>query len=192
MWTRFTRYWLIIHTFYKRIVFIQNIHQGTVKRILHEELSLRKVNFKWIPHLLDNDQELERFQLSTELLEFLESKSGLQLENIYKGWIVDSLRQSAIFHVSKFGYCEANSCATIDRSEEGDNLSLFLAFWNRERGHPTITRNIQSWVLCQKILADLDKERAQNRPTKCSRDTFLYLDNATPHQALRDLIASES
>jgi hypothetical protein len=44
----------------KRIAFILNIHQGIVKHILHEELSFRKVNFKWIPHLLDDDQKLER------------------------------------------------------------------------------------------------------------------------------------
>jgi hypothetical protein len=60
----------------KWIAFILNIHQSIVKYILHKELSLRKVNFKWIPHLLDGDQELERTRLSTELLEFFESKSG--------------------------------------------------------------------------------------------------------------------
>jgi hypothetical protein len=104
MWALFVRYWLMIHAFHKRIAFILNIHQGTVKHILHEELSLRKVNFKWILHYLDDDQKLEIFRLSAEFLEFLKPKSGPKLENIYKERNMNSLRQSAIFYVSGFIY----------------------------------------------------------------------------------------
>jgi hypothetical protein len=56
----------------KRIALIVNIHQGRVKHILRKDISLRKVNFKWILHLLDGDEKLEIVRLSMELLEFLE------------------------------------------------------------------------------------------------------------------------
>jgi hypothetical protein len=74
----------------KRIACILGIHQNIVKRVLPEDLSIRKVNFKWIPHLFDDDEKLKRVRLSTELPEFLESKSEYSLANIYTGnemWI---------------------------------------------------------------------------------------------------------
>jgi hypothetical protein len=59
----------------KRIALILNIHQATVKHILREDLSFRKIKFKRIPHHLDDNQKRERVRLSRKLLEFLESKS---------------------------------------------------------------------------------------------------------------------
>jgi hypothetical protein len=38
----------------------------------------------------------------------------------------------------------------------------------------------------EKVLADFDEERVRNCPRKHSKDTFLHLDNVTPHQAPRD------
>jgi hypothetical protein len=67
----------------KRIVYILSIHQSTVKGVLHKDFLLWTVNFKWIPHRLDNDQKLKRFRLTTELLAFLDLKSECPLANIY-------------------------------------------------------------------------------------------------------------
>jgi hypothetical protein len=44
----------------KAIAGILNIHQTNVKRTLLEELLLRKVNFKWIFHYLNEAQKQER------------------------------------------------------------------------------------------------------------------------------------
>jgi hypothetical protein len=137
----------------KRMACILNIHRSTVKLVLHEGLSLRKFNFKWIPHMLDDNQELKRFRFSMEFLkflEFLESKSKRPLANIYRGRNIDLLQQSAILNVGECRYCKANSCSTIYRSDKGNDLSLFLAFWN-QKCSPIITkRNIRSWVFCWK------------------------------------------
>jgi hypothetical protein len=57
----------------KVIAGILSIHRTTLKLILLEELSLGKVNFKEIPHHLNEGQKQERVRLSTELLEFLEA-----------------------------------------------------------------------------------------------------------------------
>jgi hypothetical protein len=69
----------------KWIASILDIHQTIVKYVLREYLLLRKVNFKWIPHLLDDNQKSEWVRLSIELLPFLESKSERQLANVYIG-----------------------------------------------------------------------------------------------------------
>jgi hypothetical protein len=65
----------------KRIARILSIHRTTVKHVLLEDLLLRKVNFKWISHLLNDDQKSERIRLSNQLLQFLESKWEPQLAN---------------------------------------------------------------------------------------------------------------
>jgi hypothetical protein len=67
----------------KAIAKILSIYQATVKRILLEELSLRKVNFKWIPDHLNEGQKQERVRLSIELLGFLETRAPRELANIY-------------------------------------------------------------------------------------------------------------
>jgi hypothetical protein len=62
-----------------------------VKYVLRKDLLLRKANFKWISHLLDDNQKSERIRFSTEFLQFLKSKSKYQLANVYTGdemWII--------------------------------------------------------------------------------------------------------
>jgi hypothetical protein len=46
----------------QKIAYIRNNHQKTVKHILRDNFSLRKINFKWIPRLLDDNQKLEKFE----------------------------------------------------------------------------------------------------------------------------------
>jgi hypothetical protein len=42
-----------------------------MKRSITEELNLRRVNFKWVPHTLTVSQKLERATISPKLLEEL-------------------------------------------------------------------------------------------------------------------------
>jgi hypothetical protein len=60
----------------KRIAFILNIYQATIKRIFCEELSVRKFNVNSIAHRLYDGQKSKIARLSRKLLEFRESKSG--------------------------------------------------------------------------------------------------------------------
>jgi hypothetical protein len=69
----------------KRIANILSIHWSTMKQVSCADLLLRKVNFIWILHLLDDDQKSETVRRSTELLRFLESRSQRQLANVYTG-----------------------------------------------------------------------------------------------------------
>jgi hypothetical protein len=79
---------------------------------------------------LDRYQKLERTRFLTERMKFLEVNVEISAcEYIYKEQNIDSLRQFAILRMGEFGFWNDNSYATVDRSKEGDNLSLFLAFW---------------------------------------------------------------
>jgi hypothetical protein len=81
---------------------------------------------------------------------------------------------------------QATSCSTGYRSEKIDNLCLSLAEWNWERSSVPTKENIQSYLRFKKNLADFDKELERTRPMKRSKDTFLHLGNAIPHQAPQD------
>ena len=45
-----------------------SICKDTVTKILRENLKMKKVNCKWIPHLLNDNQKLKRIQIATEML----------------------------------------------------------------------------------------------------------------------------
>jgi hypothetical protein len=80
------------------IATILSISSTTVKKILLEDLSLRKVNFEWIPHRLSDDQKQERVRLSTKLLPFLKARGPRKMTNVFTGdetWIrYDNLRSA--------------------------------------------------------------------------------------------------
>jgi transposase len=69
----------------KTVATMLNIHYSLAKRIFLKELLLRKVNFKWIPHSLNDHQKQERVRLSKALLQFLESKPTMVLAIVYTG-----------------------------------------------------------------------------------------------------------
>jgi hypothetical protein len=69
----------------KMIATILSISSTTVTKILLEDLSLRKVNFEWIPHRLSDDQKPERVRFSTELLQFLEARGPRKMTNVFTG-----------------------------------------------------------------------------------------------------------
>jgi hypothetical protein len=49
------------------------MHHETVKSILREDLKMRKVNFKWVPHMLNSSHKASLVEVSRELLDSLES-----------------------------------------------------------------------------------------------------------------------
>jgi hypothetical protein len=69
----------------KKIAQMPGIPNETAKRILRDDVKMRKVNFTWEPHALDSSQKAVRVQVSPELLDFLESCPDLSLSNVYTG-----------------------------------------------------------------------------------------------------------
>jgi hypothetical protein len=41
--------------------------QDIVKRLITEDLTLRRINFKWVPHIITASQKLERVEISRKL-----------------------------------------------------------------------------------------------------------------------------
>jgi hypothetical protein len=70
---------------HKKTEHILGIHHETLKSILHEDLNMRKVNFKWLPPALNSSQRVARVEVSRELLDFQESRTDRSLSNGYTG-----------------------------------------------------------------------------------------------------------
>jgi hypothetical protein len=69
----------------KKIAQVPGIHHETVKRILRDNLSMRKMNFKCVPHAMNSSHKGISVQVSRELLDFLESCTDPSLSNRYVG-----------------------------------------------------------------------------------------------------------
>jgi hypothetical protein len=187
MLTQFVRYWPVIHIFHKNRLstfweFIRVQLYVFYKKISRSGKSVSKgffICWTMIKSWKGFNSQWSSWNSSSQ------SRNVcllLYIQGTKRGFITIS----AILNVGWCRGCKANSYLIIYRSKKGDDLDLFLAFWNRERSSVPIKRNIRLWVLCQKVLADFDKERARNRPRKRSRDTFLHLGNATLYRAPRD------
>lgn len=63
---------------------------GTVQKILHEELALRKISARWIPHVLTPKQKRNRVKCAQELLRMFELNGPKRLTDLVTGdetWI---------------------------------------------------------------------------------------------------------
>jgi hypothetical protein len=140
---RFTCYWWMICIFAEMDCFHSEYSPGDSQAYFvwtflapESQFQVDSSSFGWWPKIwkilaLNGVPGVPRVKIETSACEC-----------IYSRWNMDSLRQSAILHVSGCVYCEANSYAIVDRSEKGDDLDLFLSFWNRKLGSSTITRSI--------------------------------------------------
>jgi hypothetical protein len=63
----------------KKIAQMMGSYHETVKHVLRDDLNIRKVSFKWVPHALNNSQRALLAQVSGELHDFLESRTNRSL-----------------------------------------------------------------------------------------------------------------
>jgi plasmid maintenance system antidote protein VapI len=86
------------HLSQKKIAQMLSIHHETVKHIVHDDLTMRRVNIKWVLYTLNSSQKTVAVQVSRELLDFLESRTNQSFSNVYTGdetWVyLDNPRTS--------------------------------------------------------------------------------------------------
>lgn len=174
-----------------------DLSHGTVNRILHEELSMRKLCARWIPHQLKDHQKEARvaFCLST-LSQFNQGNSEL-VGNIITGdetwvyfydpetkvqskqWVMDFedvpvkfMRARSIGKVMVAVFFRRNGILTPIVLDEG----------------ATVTGAWYSEVCLPRVLESLKEQRPQAQ----ERNMFLHHDNAPAHRAnvTRNFLAS--
>ena len=69
----------------KKLSKLVGIHKNTIKRILIEELEMKKINFKWIPHLLSEKIKKKRVEVCRIILSSLENAKPRERSLIITG-----------------------------------------------------------------------------------------------------------
>lgn len=63
---------------------------GTVYKVLHEELGLRKISARWVPHVLTPEQKKNRVSCARQLLDLFEPNGPKRITDVVTGdetWI---------------------------------------------------------------------------------------------------------
>jgi hypothetical protein len=149
MWTRFARHWRLNHIFYKKDFF----HSGHVPEDSQACFMWRSLvpenQFQVDSSSLGQWSNTKRVRLSTEVLEFLDSKSERELANIYTGDKVcihcHNARSSTPAGVDS---ARPTRVPQLIRAKKEMIECLFLLFGNRELGPSATVGNNQRWILC--------------------------------------------
>lgn len=141
-----------IHEICKRF----DISIGTAERSAHNDVNLRKIAQRWIPHLLTRQQKKQRVQCIKDLLKMFEpDRPKCFYSPIKYGWLLTGRDQLRYDQVSRFG---------------NDHFPFFFQHAGFSHGrHSTVEVNIHSNILLEVI-----KSIHQQHWT-CSSTTTLLL-----------------
>lgn len=158
---------------------------GTIERIIHDHLYLRKLSSRWIPHELSEAQKKKRVEICKKNLDYIESQRW-RLCDIVTG------DESWIYH-RKIGNKASNSCwVAVDQSPEFvvkrnqfEPKSMICVFIKTtgpmlvhvvHKGH-----SIDNTYYIQNCLSPLIDNIKMQRPTSGTKNMKILHDNARPH-----------
>jgi len=167
----------------KKIARILNVHHSVIHRILTDVMGLTRVNFRWIPHRLEEHQKLNRVELSKSILHFLENATTQQLSMVITGdetWVYFSNPRSFMWMDS-----------SVERPERPKNTigakkSMITVFWSISGMHlirmlPPGERFTKEYFI-EEVMTPLYNIICNKRPKKKTNGHFLHFDNAAPHR----------
>lgn len=159
-------------------------NKNTVKKVLIKHLSMKKVNFKWVPYALTEQMKAKRVEIASILLEFLTNASERKLAKIFtqdETWIYFKNGRDSM-------WIEAGAqIPTKPRQTIGSKKAMISVIWGIN-GIKSITMLPQGSKFNKKffsncVLEDLNKKIQ-------TKGTYLHMDNAKPHnvpEKLREL-----
>lgn len=166
----------------KKMALELHVDAKTVHKCLIEEMDYCKVNFKWIPHMLNIDQKQKRCTIANELLSHLEMLGPKAWRNVITGdetWIYLDNPRSSMWQKSG-----------IPRPKKpkhmiGNKKIMVTVFWTRA-GMESITylppgESFNCDYFKTQIMGDLENQLFQRRPKKGLSGIRLHIDNARPH-----------
>ena len=160
---------------------------GTVQKILHEELFLRKIAARWVPHILTSDQKINRVKCARELLRLFEPNEPKRLTDIVTGdetWITFygiPNKRSNMMWLKK-----DDPRPVVCRPGFQSRKRLFTIFFNFE-GPVAVDvlpekTTITGTYYRENVLPKVVQEINCKRPTIGTQKTLLLHDNASAHK----------
>lgn len=161
---------------------------GSVHTIIIDELHMKKVCARWIPHLLTTDQKRERVRCATELLNMFQPHGPKRLTDIVTGdetWFpffgIPPKR------LNRMWIDEKGDRPVVLRPGFQSRKRMFTVFFNY-RGPVAVDilpkdTTMTSQYYVQTVLPQVKKSLDEQRPTVGTSRTLLLHDNAAPHKS---------
>ena len=153
-----------------------------------EDLTLKKVCARWVPHILTEDQKRQRVLCERKLIQLLEPNGHKRLEDVITGdetWIffygIPNKRQNMLW------VAEDESIPVVARKGFQSRKRLFTIFFTCEG--PVLVdilpekTTLTGTYYRQNILLGVIQDIEQKRPTTGVKDVLLHHDNVSPHKA---------
>jgi histone-lysine N-methyltransferase SETMAR len=158
---------------------------GTIGRILHDHLNLRKLSSRWIPHELNENQQKKRVEICRKNLELLETQRW-RLCDIVTG------DESWIYH-RKIGNKASNSSwapkgqspQTVVKRNQFEPKSMVCVFIKTTG--PVLVhvvprgQSINNTYYVENVLGPLIETLKSQTPTSGTKNMKILHDNARPH-----------
>ena len=182
----------------KDIASCTGISEGSVQTILKKRLDLRKVCARWVPHLLIEEQKIQRLKYARELLKTYKGCNSRVISNLLTGdetWVhmFEPQRRADNKHWKR----KDRKCPCIAKRTISSKKMLYAIFFNSSgpvvqvpcpSGHTVIGRFYKNSVL-KKVKEFYNKKR----PSKGWSEVHLLHDNASSHkcEVVKSFLASE-
>jgi len=160
------------------------ISKERIGHILHEELGMRKLCKKWVPHVLTEEHRRKRIEVSKQLLQILEGG----FKNIITGdetWI--HFYATSTKEANKVWLKTEENRPQIARTAKNSKKCMFCIFFSVEgtvakvvvpKG-TTVTENLHVDNILPEVFSNFKEMMGRNTV----QDVMLHHDNAAPHSS---------
>ena len=167
----------------RRMAEVLGIPKTTVLTKLHDELDFIKVNLRWVPHFLSNENKQQRVEYSQALLEYLESgpRTWNQLITGDQSWIYWDNP-----HTSQW-VPQGNQRPIHEKHTIASKKSMITVFFGL-RGFVLVNvlkkgERFNSAYMVNEILPSLSNEISKSRPKIGLKGIHIHIDNAKAHNS---------
>ena len=164
------------------------VDKNTIIRVLKDELSMVKVNLKWIPHQLTDALKSDRVAKARKMLEIL--KMPRRWGNIYTGdetWVYLRNPRHSMWILS------GSQCPTRERTTIGAKKIMVTVIWS-PTGMKSIVRLPSGQRFTKKffvdvVIKDIKNYLRKHNPSHYHKGITLHIDNASSHRVDTELSA---
>ena len=160
---------------------------GTIHKVLHEDLGLRKISARWVPHVLTDEQKSNRVKCAQELLAMFQPKGPKHITDIVTGdetWIyfygIPNKRSNMMW------LAKDDPRPVVCRPGFQSRKRLFTIFFNYE-GPVAVDilpekQTVTGGYYRETVLPKVVKEITERRPKTGTSRTLILHDNASAHK----------
>ncbi|KAL4504575.1 hypothetical protein ABPG72_010021 [Tetrahymena utriculariae] len=175
------------HATYDELEELIGISRGTLQNIIHQDLQLRKVASRYVPHILNQQNKKLRLQYCNENLQYYRDGPG-RLCDIITGDEVQIYWRQIGRKISNSSWVgQGEPPRTIVKRSIYDQKTLFSIFF-RSTGYMIIhapddnKTRFDSQYYIQNCLTPVVEVLNESRPTSGTKRIKLLHDNAKPHK----------